>query len=206
MSDPKPKRTSCPLCQRPSTACICRWVNNVDNATEVVVLQHPLEVNNAKGSARLLDLCLQTSQLVEGEQFDPQCLLSLLQADGKQAILLYPATTQNEAADLQFQPPEFVVQDHALANIRLVIIDATWRKSRKMLYLNPALQQLPRLNLQNMPASHYRIRKAHAPDQLSTLEAACYALMQLEQDEEKYLPLLQAFDAFVRQQMGFRPV
>ncbi|MFZ6875560.1 tRNA-uridine aminocarboxypropyltransferase [Undibacterium sp. Di27W] len=204
MSDSKNKRTSCPLCLRPSTACICRWVNNIANVPEVVVLQHPLEVNNAKGSARLLDLCLQTSCLVEGEQFDPQCLLSLLQADGKQAILLYPATTQNEAADLQYQPPEFVVQDHALANIRLVIIDATWRKSRKMLYLNPALQQLLRLSLQNMPASHYRIRKAHAPDQLSTLEATCYALMQLEQDEEKYRPLLEAFDGFVGQQMGFR--
>lgn len=167
-------------------------------------MQHPLEVNNAKGSARLLDLCLQDSRMLEAEQFDEQLLTGLLQANGKQAVLLYPATTQNEAVDLQHEAPEFVLQDYALANLRLVIIDATWRKSRKMLYLNPVLQQLPRLSLQNMPASHYRIRKAHAPDQLSTLEATCYALMQLEQDEEKYQPLLQAFDGFVGQQMGFR--
>ena len=162
-----------------------------------------MEVNNAKGSARLLDLCLQDSHMVAGEKFDEQLLISLLQAGGKQAVLLYPATTQNDADDLQYEPPEFALQDHALANMRLVIIDATWRKSRKMLYLNPLLQQLPRLSLQDMPASHYSIRKAHAADQLSTLEATCYALMQLEQDEEKYQPLLQAFDGFVGQQMGF---
>lgn len=203
MSEPKPKRKSCPRCLRPFTACICNWVCSVNNAPEVLLLQHPLEVSNAKGSARLLDLCLQDSHMVEGEQFDQQLLTDLLQAGGKQAVLLYPATTQNEADDLQYEAPEFVLQEYALANMRLVIIDATWRKSRKMLYLNPLLQQLPRMSLQDMPASHYRIRKAHAPDQLSTLEAACYALMQLEQDEEKYKPLLQAFDGFVGQQVGF---
>jgi DTW domain-containing protein YfiP len=189
---------------RPSAACICHWICKVNNAPEVLLLQHPLEVNNAKGSARLLDLCLKDSCIVEGEQFDQQLLISLLQAGGKQAVLLYPETTQNGAQDLQYEAPEFVAHDFALANIRLVVIDATWRKSRKMLYLNPSLQQLPRLSLQDMPASHYRIRKAHALDQLSTLEAACYALVQLEQDEEKYQPLLQAFDGFVGQQMEFK--
>lgn len=204
MSEPKPQRKTCPRCLRPASACICNWICSIANTPEVLVLQHPLEVINAKGSARLLDLCLQDSRMIEAEQFDEQLLSSLLQADGKHAVLLYPATTQNEATDLQHEAPEFVLQDHVLENLRLVIIDATWRKSRKMLYLNPVLQQLPRLSLQNMPASHYRIRKAHAPDQLSTLEATCYALMQLEQDEEKYHPLLQAFDGFVGQQMGFR--
>ena len=204
MSEPTPKRKSCPRCLRPSAACICHWICKVNNAPEVLLLQHPLEVNNAKGSARLLDLCLQDSCMVGGERFDQQLLVSLLQAGGKQAVLLYPATTLNEAVDLQHVAPEFVLQDQTLANLRLVIIDATWRKSRKMLYLNPSLQQLPRLGLQNMPASHYRIRKAHAPDQLSTLEAVCYALMQLEQNDGKYQPILEAFDGFVGQQMEFK--
>jgi DTW domain-containing protein YfiP len=65
------------------------------------------------------------------------------------------------------------------------------------------LQQLPRLALRDMPASHYRIRKAHAPDQLSTLEAATYALMQLEHDQERFQPLLSAFDRFVTQRESF---
>jgi DTW domain-containing protein YfiP len=87
--------------------------------------------------------------------------------------------------------------------VRLVVLDATWRKSRKMLYQNPALQALPRLALRDMPASIYRIRKAHAPDQLSTLEAATYALMQLHGDAVRFQPLLDAFDGFVSQQAAF---
>ncbi|MFZ6769459.1 tRNA-uridine aminocarboxypropyltransferase [Undibacterium sp. Di26W] len=206
MLNPPTKRSLCPQCRRPVTACICQWVTSIANVPGVLILQHPLEVNNAKGSARLLHLCLQMANLVEGEQFEETHLRSLLHADNKQPILLYPSTMQNDADDLQYEAPEFLLDGQTLANLRLVILDATWRKSRKMLYLNPLLQQLPRLSLQDMSASHYRIRKAHAPDQLSTLEAACYALMQLEQDEEKYQPLLQTFDGFVGQQMGFRPL
>jgi DTW domain-containing protein YfiP len=74
-----------------------------------------------------------------------------------------------------------------------------------MLYLNPLLQGLPRLALQGMPASHYRIRKAHAPDQLSTLEAAAYALMRLDGGEARFAPLIAAFDGFVAQQAAFVP-
>jgi DTW domain-containing protein YfiP len=92
---------------------------------------------------------------------------------------------------------------HEPAQLRLIVLDGTWRKSRKMLYLSPLLQKLPRLPLRNTPASQYLIRKAHAPDQLSTLEASCYALMQLERDDSKYHPLLQAFNGFVAQQAEY---
>ena len=86
--------------------------------------------------------------------------------------------------------------------IRLIVLDATWRKSRKMLYRNPPLHRLPRLSLKGLPSSSYRIRKAHSPEQLSTLEATCAALTQLEGNTKKYQPLLAAFDGFVAQQMG----
>jgi DTW domain-containing protein YfiP len=56
-----------------------------------------------------------------------------------------------------------------------------------------------------MPASHYRIRKAHAPDQLSTLEAAAYALQRLGGDDALCRSLLCAFDGFVAQQAGYTP-
>jgi DTW domain-containing protein YfiP len=82
----------------------------------------------------------------------------------------------------------------------LVVLDGTWRKSRKMLYLNPLLQALPRLALCDLPPSHYLIRKAHRPDQRSTLEATCAALAQLEGDTGQFAPLMDAFDGFVAQQ------
>ena len=195
------KRARCPACLRAVSSCICRWIAPVSHAVEVLILQHPLEVHNAKGSARLLHLSLPNSRLLTGEQFAPETLAELL-AD-KHNVLLYPDTPGDRS--LGIAPPPAL--DLAIlldsARLRLVVLDATWRKSRKMLYLNPSLQQLPRLPLRDTPASHYLIRKAHAPDQLSTLEATCYALMQLEQDADRFVPLIAAFDGFVAQQLSY---
>nr|WP_316044012.1 DTW domain-containing protein [Variovorax sp. N23] len=56
---------------------------------------------------------------------------------------------------------------------------------------------MPRLALRNLPPSRYRIRKARGPEQLSTREATCYALCQLEGGAERFQPLPDAFDGFV---------
>ncbi|MDO8650986.1 MAG: tRNA-uridine aminocarboxypropyltransferase [Undibacterium sp.] len=194
------KRQVCRRCQRPQSSCICHWIVEIAPVVDVVILQHPLEVHQAKGSARLLHLSLPGSQLHIGEVFAPALLQGLLQAPGKMSVLLYPETPAGQGAMLtssQVEPALLAQPDQ----YRLIILDGTWRKSRKMLYQNPLLQTLPRLALSAMPASHYRIRKAHKTDQLSTLEASCYALMQLEQESEKYLPLLTAFDGFIGQQL-----
>ena len=115
-------------------------------------------------------------------------------------VLLYPPTPQDDetpALDLErLKDP---------SRVRLVVLDATWRKSRKMLHLNPLLRRLPRLSLDEAPASNYLIRKAHKPGQLSTLEATCAALAQLEGDAGRYQTLLKAFDGFVAQQLAFVP-
>jgi DTW domain-containing protein YfiP len=194
---PPPRRATCATCLRARSACICHWVRPLSSRVDLLILQHPLEVRNAKNSARLLHLCVAGSRLEAGEAFDPEQLHALLHAGGRVPLLLYPATPG--------EPPP--APDSALVKqperLRLVVLDATWRKSRKMLYLNSGLQQLPRLALHDVPASAYRIRKAHAPHQLSTLEAAAVALAQLEGDAGQYRPLLQAFDGFVQQQSAF---
>ena len=191
-----PRRAICATCLRPQPTCICQWIAPVDTDVGVLILQHPLEVSNAKGSARLLHLSLSGSVLLAGEVFDRDTLHALLHQGGRTPVLLYPDTVDAAAPELD---PARLADPSAL---RLVILDGTWRKSRKMLHLNPLLQGLPRLALEGMPESHYRIRKAHAPDQLSTLEATAYALMRLE-GAAHFDPLLAAFDGFVAQQAGY---
>jgi DTW domain-containing protein YfiP len=191
-------RATCAACLR--AACICRWIVPAASPVELLILQHPLEVRNAKNSARLLHLCLPGSRLVVGEAFAPDALHALLHERGRTPLLLYPSTPGAPDAAL----PDL----SAPAALRLVVLDATWRKSRKMLHLNPVLHALPRLALRDTGPSGYRIRKAHAPDQLSTFEAAALALFQVEGGDDAYARhrlLLDAFDGFVSQQAAFDP-
>jgi len=119
-------------------------------------------------------------------------------------VLLYPATPPGGGLRLPGPPPLAAAALHDPAGLQLVVLDGTWRKSLKMLCLNPALQQLPRLALSNTPTSRYRIRKAHHAHQLSTLEATCAALAQLD-GAQPLEPVLAAFDGFVAQQLALRP-
>ena len=177
---------------------------------EVLVLQHPLEVRNAKGSARLLHLSLKGSQMVTGEVFDGRLLLGLpggetttLQSP-KYNILLYPDTPHDTGRGLPAPPVMVPGALHDASQLRLIVLDGTWRKSRKMLYLNPLLHHMPRLSMEGLPPSRYRVRKARHPDHLSTLEATCAALAKLEGGGERFQPVLEAFDGFVAQQLACR--
>ncbi|WP_343591247.1 tRNA-uridine aminocarboxypropyltransferase [Paracidovorax wautersii] len=185
----------------------------VAHRAEVLILQHPLEAGHAKGTARLLHLCLPRSRMEVGEAFEPAALHGWLTAPwpdaaapagtGPHAVLLYPPSAPDPALPLAAPPalPAHWLAGDAAA-LRLVVLDGTWRKSRKMLYANPLLQALPRLPLPpDLPAARYgRIRRAHAPHQLSTLEASCAALAFVEGDAARYAPVLNALEAFMDRQ------
>jgi len=205
-------RARCTRCVRPQRNCICALAQRVDCAPEVLILQHPLEEHEAKGTARLLHLSLARSRLEIGEQFDTRQLQDWLQQDWRddagapasRSVLLYPEAAPDPALPLAPAPPLPAEWLLAPERLRLVVIDGTWRKSRKMLYLNPPLQRLPRLALRDLPASRYAIRRAHRPGQLSTLEATCCALAQLEPDNQEIDQLLLAMDALVRRELQWR--
>ena len=193
------RRLVCAHCLRPQATCLCHLVVPTPSACELLILQHPLEVHHAKNSARLLHLSVPGSRIVVGEVFDEAALQALLPGP-RTTVLLYPPTAyEGHAAPALLEPAQLVHPE----KLRLVVLDATWRKSRKMLHLSLGLQRLPRLALDEAPTSRYAIRKAHAPGQLSTLEATCAALAQLERNTERWQPLLAAFDTFVAGQMVY---
>ncbi len=184
-----PRRARCERCGLPARTCVCALVARVDNEVEVLVLQHPREAAEAKNSARLLGLALARCRVVVGEVFDPAELLALLGGDVSGNALLYPVDSlETGRASLLARPQ------------RLVVLDGTWRKSLRMLHANPLLQSLPRCSIAaDAPARYGALRKARLPGQLSTLEATCAALAQLEQAPSRYQPLLAAFEGFVAQ-------
>ena len=185
---PTIRRARCATCDLPARMCVCALVVPVRNRVEVLVLQHPDEAREAKNSARLLRLSLARCRVVVGEAFEPDELRSLLGGDVSGATLLYPADTETGiGAAARPARPE-----------RLVVLDGTWRKSLKMLHANPLLQALPRWPLApQLPSRYGALRKARLAIQLSTLEAACAALGDIESAPARYAPLLAAFDRFV---------
>ena len=64
--------------------------------------------------------------------------------------------------------------------LALVVLDGTWRQTRRMLKKLPELGALPRLALPEKAAAPLRLRESTSPDHRSTLEAIAEALAQLE--------------------------
>lgn len=177
-------------CLRPQATCLCELVRPTAHRTEVLVLQHPQEQRRAKNSVRLLHLSLAHCEVVVGEHFAPGALQALLQCPGRVTRLLYP--------DVPAAPASSAPEATADAPMRLVVLDATWRKSLRMLLEHPALAALPRLSLDAPAQTRYRaIRAARRADQVSTLEATMQALAMLESPPFDAAPLLDAFGGFV---------
>lgn len=184
-------------------ACLCSLCVPVVNQVPVLVLQHPNERRQAKGSVSLLRLSLMQCVVEVGETFEPRQLQHWLHADGRGSVLLYPSQAGTGPAT----PTPSAVSTRAGVWPQLVLLDATWGKSLRMLMANPLLQALPRWPLVAPAAGRYgALRRARRSGQLSTLEACCQALAQAERAPARYAGLLQSFDDFVATQLRRVPV
>lgn len=214
---PDLRRAVCARCLRPQATCLCALACPTPHRTEVLVLQHPQEQRHAKNSVMLLRLSLAHCEVVVGERFAPEVLRALLDRPGRQTRLLYPTTsaapeapaateaataaasTEAAATEAAAVPTSLPARPaEAAAQVRLVVLDATWRKSLRMLLEHPALAALPRLSLDAPAPTRYRaIRAARRAEQVSTLEATVHALALLEGPAFDAGPLLDAFGRFV---------
>jgi DTW domain-containing protein len=163
----------------------------------LLILQDADEADQAKGTAALLARCLSHVELQVGERFQPPPSL-----DG--FVLLYPRTAGTQRGSSRALAASVATN---AASTTLVVLDGTWRGSRRLLALNPWLQALPRFALDAPPPSRYIIRRAHADAQRSTLEACALALAALDGDEALYAPLWDAMDDFItlQQRLADKP-
>lgn len=182
-------RARCARCARPQSHCLCPLIPLLENRTRVLILQHPDEAKHALNTARLAALGLRNARLEIGEHFpELNDWLGLYRA-----CLLFPgdeATVLPLPADATDERP-----------LLLVVPDGTWRKARKLLYLNPPLAELPRVCLPAGGVSRYRLRKAPGPGALSTLEAIVAAL-ELQEAPQRFDALLRPFEALIEGQIA----
>ena len=170
----------------------------IDNTLPVYVLQHPDETAHARGTAIIAQLCLQHYQCWVAEDFSSHRELhDLLQRHGDSSLLIYPAA-HAEVLDAGEGRQEFLLSNQPE---RLIFIDASWRKAKKIWHSTPALQRLACARLQPEQASRYRIRKVPETGYLSTIESIARSLMWLENDQPKYQPLLHIFNRMIERQI-----
>jgi DTW domain-containing protein YfiP len=191
-------RKTCPNCQRPLRVCYCSALVKVANTTRVLIIQHPLEQKHPFNTGRMAHLCLSNSELIVAETLSTIQLASILNTP---SALLYPSLPWLPNTP-EIEPGKKESAVHS--NIQqLIVIDATWNKSKKMLHLHPALQKLPRHHLKGNLSSNYQIRKTTVANGLSTLESIVKALNAMEpksEGEGGFEAMLQPFEMMINLQ------
>lgn len=162
----------------------------------MIVLQHPDEAKNPKGSAIIAELGLEQYMCWKGEDFNQhQRLESLLDESAGKTAILYP---EEGAEWLEAEGTIAAGQDKPWADIEnLIVIDGTWRKASKIWQINPRLHQLRRYRFREDMKSAYRIRKAPEQSYLSTVESIVYALRAIEDRPQVYADLLDLFGEMI---------
>jgi DTW domain-containing protein YfiP len=170
----------------------------IDSDIELIILQHPSEVKNAIGTARILDLSLPYCQIIMGENFtEDNVLNNILNDPSRQCYLLYPSS--------ESMPVKSLINMEATGQRTFILIDGTWRKAYKMFQLSTNLHRLPAVRCDPASASQYTIRQTSVEGGLSTVEAGHLLLATLEQNSAKYQPLLDAFEYMIDFQISQMP-
>jgi len=186
------KRAFCQQCNKALVACICKWVEAIDNQHFLHVLQDPSETNKAIGTARILDLSLNRSHITVGETFEAADF------DLNNSFLVFPDEQAESVSDL-YQ------QQRINKQTQFILLDGSWKKAYKLLMSNPFLQSLPTVSINVTQKSAYKIRKSPREDGLSTVEAGYYLLAELENNAEKFAPMLAVFNRMIDFQIQRMP-
>jgi DTW domain-containing protein YfiP len=168
------KRAVCPQCEFIRARCLCADLKLIANKVHIIVLQHPSEKKHSLGTVQLMKKSFQNITIWVGEDFSKNNELNLILNDPSHRIaLLYP-TKESMPQGLKTLP----------AITHLVIIDGTWKKSRKIYLESSNLHTLSAYLIESVGASEYRLRSSSEKNSLSSLEAVISALAIIENETD----------------------
>ncbi len=179
-------RKICSLCALPKERCLCSFLPHPKvSAPPITILRHPKEKDHPFATWHLLNLFFADLDTREGIKFSPQS-----------GTLVYPDHPEISLGDT-------VPLEHSQGPF--LFIDATWKKSKRIIYENPWLSQLPRISINNSAPSQYTIRHQPRENYISTLEAIYHLWSQLEKKEKEQKQLLDLFLKFNKDQRLYSP-
>jgi len=222
LTDTKVKRTPvyhapllnkryCFGCGVPKKLCLCHQVEVNRLEPSIIILRHPDERKKTLSTVSLIKQRYPEVLVREGEIFSP--------IRNKNMVLLFP-DTDTEVNSLkrlgpeyngpgyngpeyngpEYNGPGYTGPGNAAGRLdgeaeqqTFVLLDATWRKAKRMLHENAWLAALPRMGIEPSAISDYLLRKVPSATALSTVEA--FAIIQND-------TALQAlFRGFINQQI-----
>lgn len=154
----------CHTCWIRLEQCICAAVPRVETKTRVLVVRHERESWKSTGTTRVAALALPNLSIIDFDD-DPAGVNARL-PELFNAALLFPSPTPSPWPSTPLET--------------LVVIDGTWRQTRRMFTKLPKLHGLPRLQLDTPPQVMLRLRDTSFEGGRSTLEAIAEALHLLE--------------------------
>lgn len=183
---PEPNGPHCERCWLARRFCLCAEAPRVSTKTEILIVRHVIESYRPSNSARIAALSLERCEVLKygapGETFDER----RLREEG--TWFLYPG---GPPADFASGRPR-----------RLVVLDGTWRHTRRMFIRIGALRGMPRLSLPAPEAPpEARLRRGRSIHEMATLEAIGHALTLIE-GEEVGRPLLDLYRLFVQRALA----
>ena len=161
------KREYCEKCLRPIVTCYCHQIKHYNIDSQIIILQHPTETKHPLNSAKIAELSIDQCSIIIGEDFSGHFELNNI-LNNNQCALVFPSD-ENVIGTANFKKFD-----------KFIFIDGTWRKAKKILYMNKTLANLPRLTIDTNLKSKYTIRKVPKDGYLSTLEAICFTIQQSE--------------------------
>lgn len=187
----KEKRKICDKCKRALGGCICSFAIATQNPTPITILRHPSEIKNFKGTVDLISLSLTNCRIFDGEVFERDSIIM----EGFENILIFP---NDKAISL------LEVNRLKSKNFHFIFIDGTWKKTYKIFQSNSFLQEVPSVFLKLDEVSPYSEVRKQRESGMSTLEAVCTTLGEVEGSEHLYQPLLNNFKKFIGRIKSFQ--
>jgi DTW domain-containing protein YfiP len=172
-----------------SDFCLCAVIGPARPCSpEILIVRHQWEAWKSTGTARLAALALANARVLDMAAENPGPIRAELEKIAD-AWLLYPG---RESQSRLAEPPK-----------TLIVLDGTWRQTRKMLRRLPELSRLPRFSLELEPTPRARLREPPRPGARSTLESIADALGVLD-SRGLSAHLLDLHDQFVQRTLEAR--
>lgn len=198
----------CFKCFKPKSVCLCKYGKNLDTGIKFVFLMHPKEFRRQRtGTGYLSHLCLKDSEVIVGLNFLQNKRLSQLLEDSQYfPVLMYPGQDTITAKSIGQKLNSKGRPGNYDKKLLILILDATWFCSKKMLQHNPFLLELPKLSFEGSYQSIFTFKREPSPECISTIECCYYIIKEFQAEGfvDKALdpePLMNIFKAMIKLQL-----